>query len=415
MVRGRRPARPRNARQPDARNVIRVAGHPPIQARIREVPSGTRFANTRVMRSRRLATFFCLVVLLLTVASQVARAQGEIPAPEAWAALERGDAARAASLFREALERSPSNPVLHYGAGWSAYVLGRHDAAISALKRALEYDARFVQAAALLGTVAYANSDLDLAIRSMEKAAALAPNDGRIRQQLERWRKESDVHSSLNERTGLRFRVLFEGTAQQALGDRVSRVLESSYWTIGKALNSYPGEALTVVLYTNKQFQDITRAPAWAGGGYDGRIRLPVGGALRTPATLDRVVRHELVHAMIAHVSSRNIPTWVNEGLASVFEAPDRSWARQILARTSEVFALEDLDGGFGHLNGAEAMVAYAESAVAAEILVERLGPNLGVFLQMVGNGHTVDQALSTLNVRPEAFHAEWRKRIGLK
>jgi tetratricopeptide (TPR) repeat protein len=357
---------------------------------------------------------FCLVVLLLTVASDVARGQG-MPAPEAWAALERGDASRAASLFREALERNPHSPVLHYGAGWSAYVLGRHDAAISALKRALEFDAKFVQAAALLGTVAYANSDLDLAIRSMEKAAALAPNDGRIRQQLDRWRKESDVHATLNERTGLRFRVLFEGTQQQALGDRVSRVLESSYWTIGKALNTYPGEALTVVLYTNKQFQDITRAPAWAGGGYDGRIRLPVGGALRTPATLDRVVRHELVHAMIAHVSQRNIPTWVNEGLASVFESDDRSWARQVLSKATEVFALSDLDGGFGHLNGAEASIAYAESAIAAEILVERLGPNLGVFLQMVGNGHTPDQALSTLNVRPESFHAEWRKRVGLK
>ena len=46
--------------------------------------------------------------------------------------------------------------------------------------------------------------------------------------------------------------------------------------------------------------------------------------------------------------------------------------------------------------------MAYAESAVAAQILVERLGPNLGVFLQMLGSGHTVDQALGTLNVRPE-------------
>ena len=51
-------------------------------------------------------------------------------------------------------------------------------------------------------------------------------------------------------------------------------------------------------------------------------------------------------------------------------------------------------------------------SAIAAEILCERLGPNLGPFLQMVGNGHTVDQALSTFNVQPEAFHSEWRRRI---
>ena len=364
---------------------------------------------------RRLA-LLCLAILVVTAgADAMSSPQSELPTPEAWEALNRGDAARAASLFREALERSPHNPILHYGAGRAAFALGRYDAATWALKRALEYDSSFVQAAALLGVVAYANSDLDLAIRSMEKAAALAPNDPRIRRQLEEWRKESAVHGGLNERTTVRFRVLYEGTKQQAIGDRVSSVLESAYWTIGKQLNSYPAEALTVILYTNRQFQDITRAPAWAGGEYDGRIRLPVSGALRTPTTLDRVVRHELVHAMIAYVAPRNIPTWVNEGLASVLESSERTWVKKALAQTSEVFALEDLSDGFDHLNGAEALVAYAESAVAAEILCERLGPNLGVFVQMLGSGHTPDQALSTLNVRPEAFHAEWRKRIGVR
>jgi tetratricopeptide (TPR) repeat protein len=353
--------------------------------------------------------------LLLTAAADAASRQRELPAPEAWAALDSGDAAKAASLFREALDRNPHNPVLHFGAGCAAYMLGRYDASIASLKRALEFDATFVQAAALLGTVAYANSDLDLAVRSMEKAAALAPSDARIRQQLERWRKESSLHATLDERTGVRFRVLFEGATQQALGERVSRVLEEAYWTIGKALNSYPGETLTVVLYTNRQFQDITRAPAWAGGGYDGRIRLPVGGALRRPATLDRVVRHELVHAMIAHAAPRNVPTWVNEGLASVLESADRQWVEAVLDNASEVFPLEDLADGFDHLNGAEALLAYAESAAAAEILTRRLGPNLGVFLQMLGSGHTVDQALSTLNVRPEAFYAEWRSRLGVE
>ena len=52
---------------------------------------------------------------------------------------------------------------------------------------------------------------------------------------------------------------------------------------------------------------------------------------------------------------------------------------------------------------------------MASQVLTERLGPNLGVFLQMVGGGHSVDQALGTLNVQPEGFYAEWRKRIGAK
>jgi hypothetical protein len=364
---------------------------------------------------RRPSILLCLVTLLLTAAAEVVSARQDVRAPDAWAALERGDASRAAGLFREALERSPRDALLHYGAGCAAYALGRHDAAISALKRALDIDPAFVEAAAMLGVVAYASSDLDLAVRSMEKAAALAPSDVRIRQQLERWRRESDVHARFDAATTVRFRVMFEGTEQRAVGERVSRVLESAYWSIGKQLNSYPGETLTVLLYTNRQFQDITRAPAWAGGGFDGRIRIPVGGALRTPATLDRVVRHELVHAIIAHAAPRNVPTWVNEGLASVFESPDRTWAAKVLAGAGEVFPLEDLDGGFSGLSGREALIAYAESAVAAEILCQRLGPNLGLFLQMLGAGHAVDQALGNLNVRPDDFYAEWRRRVGVR
>ena len=136
---------------------------------------------------------------------------------------------------------------------------------------------------------------------------------------------------------------------------------------------------------------------------------------MRTPAALDRVVRHELVHAVIEHAAPRNVPAWVNEGLASILESNDRTWVKLVLDRTSEIFPLEDLSDGFGHLNGRDALVAYAESAIAAQILTERLGPNLGVFLQMMGSGHTVDQALSTLNVQPAAFYAEWRKRVGAK
>ena len=368
-----------------------------------------------MLSSRRWLACACALGII-AAGPVVAAPEGqhrELAAPEGWAALERGDAGKAAAMFREALERSPRDATLHFGAGYAAFVLGRHDAAISALKKALELDSRLVQAAILLAQVAYASADLDLAIRSLEKAAALAPKDRRIAQQLEAWRNEAALHGRFAETPGVRFRVLFEGQAQQALGERVARVLESAYWTVGKVLNTYPSETLTVILYTDRQFQDVTRAPAWAGGGYDGRIRLAVGGALKTPAALDRVVIHEFGHAAIASVAPRNVPAWVNEGLASVLDSQDRSWSRRVLRQATTLIALEDLEHGFGDLDGPTAMLAYAESAVAAEILCERLGPNLGPFLQMLGSGHTVDQALSTLNVRPEAFHAEWRRRVG--
>lgn len=364
----------------------------------------------------RIAVFaaFCIAVPA-TASSRAFDQHDGLPAPEGWAALERGDAAKAAAIFREALERSPMNAALHYGAGYAAFVLGRTDAALSSLRRAVEYDPRSAQAALLLGQVAYAAGDLDLAIKSFEKASALLPADRRIAQQLDQWRRESALHNRFEERPGVRFRVLFEGAEEQAISERVAGVLEAAYWSIGKKLNTYPGETLTVILYTNRQFQDITRAPAWAGGGYDGRIRLPVGGALKSPRTLDRVVTHEFVHAVVASAAPRGVPAWVNEGLASYLESGDRTWAMKVLRRADGIIPLEELQGGFGELDGDTALVAYAESLVAAQLLCERLGPNVGPFLQMLGSGHSVDQALSTLNVPPDGFQAEWRRRVGLK
>jgi tetratricopeptide (TPR) repeat protein len=339
----------------------------------------------------------------------------ELPAPEAWAALDRGDAAKAAALFREELDRRPRNAMLYYGAGYANFALGRNDAAISLLKHAIEYDPKFVSAMVLLAQVAYQSADLDLALRTMEKAAALAPRDRRIAKQLEMWRSESAVHRALEEKPGTHFNVLYEGSTDRALGNHVSAVLEAAYWRIGQTLSIYPAEALNVILYTNRQFRDITRAPAWAGGGYDGRIRLPVGGALRSKQSLERVVTHEFVHAVIRTAAGNNVPTWVNEGLASYLEGPDRTWVTKVIRAAPELIRLEDLANGFDEFDGATALLAYAESTVAGELLCERLGPNVGTFLQMLGRGHSVDQALSTHNVQPETFYAEWRKRIGAR
>jgi len=361
--------------------------------------------------------YLCAALLsaTLTASSTYGQSAQQLPAPEAWAALDRGDADKAAAIFREELERSPGNAALNYGAGYAAFSLGRNDAAISYLKHAIEANPQFVQAMVLLSQIAYQSADLDLAVSMLEKAATIAPRDRTIAQRLDQWHREAALHSRFEMRSTERFRVSFDGAAEKATGDRIAAILESAYWRIGKTMNTYPSETLNVILYTNRQFQDITRAPAWAGGGYDGRIRLPVNGALRSPKTLERVVTHEFVHAVIHNAAGESVPTWVNEGLASYLESTDRLWVADALRRADGRLDIDDLSDGFGQFDSGTALVAYAESLVAGQLLCERLGPNLGPFLQMLGSGHSVDQALSTNNVQPDQFYAEWRHRIGMK
>lgn len=358
-----------------------------------------------------LAAALALILASPVLSFAQSRSREGLPAPAAWEALDRGDAAKAAAIFREALDRSPRNAALHFGAGYAAHLLGRRDAALSSLRKAVEIDPDFASALVLLAQVAYQSGDVDLAIRSLEKGLKLQP-DATGTRQLEAWRAESSLHRGFSERPGAHFNIRFEGSFDQAISDRVSAVLESAYWRIGQAFNTYPGEALQVLLYTNAQFKDVTRAPDWSVGRFDGRIRLAVAGAMRTPQTLDRVLTHEFVHAVIAHAAPRGVPAWVHEGLASYFESSDHSWATRALRGSRILIPLEDLDAGFGDLDAATALVAYAESLVAARLLVERLGSSLGLFVQMLGSGHTVDQALSTLNVQPDQFRAEWKRRV---
>jgi tetratricopeptide (TPR) repeat protein len=362
--------------------------------------------------SVRRSLFVVCVVICVAFGSRL-RAQ-ELPAPEGWAALERGDASRAAAIFRDALDRSPQNAILHYGSAQASLALGRTEAAISSLKQAIQYHPRFLQAMVQLAQVAYEAADLDLAVRTLEKAAALAPRDRNIAGQLAAWRKEATLHGSFVTRPGVRFNVLFEGPRQQAVGERVSAVLESAYWNIGKILNIYPGASLDVILYSNQQFRDITRAPSWAGGGYDGRIRLPIGGALKSPQSLERVVVHEYIHSVVRHAGGENVPAWLNEGLASYLEPGDKSWAGKTLRASQIRIAIADLKDGFGNFDGDLALVAYAQSQVGAQLLYERVSPHMGPFLQLLGNGHSVDQALSRHGIEPTAFYAEWSKRVGL-
>ncbi len=348
------------------------------------------------------------VVLLLSFTPQQTI---DDPVRAGWEAIQTGDGEKAASAFRRALATNPRDARTLVGAGIAAHLLGRDDDAISSLKRALDVQPDYAYAAYILGQVAYEHGDLDLAIRSFETVVKLSPGNREIYNQLQQWKKEAALHASFNERQDARFKILFEGPEQRAIADRVAATLDAAYLRVGKALNAYPPETITAILYTKEQFRDITRSPGWAGGAYDGRIRIPVRGALNSAAELDRIVTHEFVHAAIQALAPRGIPTWLNEGLASYFEPGQAAWLTRSLRTAPQLIPLSQLEEGFGRFAGEEALVAYGESVIAARVLVERLGPNFPVFLQYVGNGTSVEQSLLLFNLTYADIERAWAQR----
>jgi hypothetical protein len=187
-----------------------------------------------------------------------------------------------------------------------------------------------------------------------------------------------------NETRGAHFRVVFEGPEDQAMARRVVEMLEQQHARIGQLLRSYPDESIDVVLYTLQQFQDVTRAPAWAVGAYDGVIRIPARGADNNVADLERVLAHEFVHALVASLGGPSVPAWLNEGLAVVLEPRGRVSVddlRRMLELTDKPPQLDALNAGFGGMNSTTAQLAYAVSAVAVQRMLDRRGPDAVVVL----------------------------------
>jgi len=170
--------------------------------------------------------------------------------------------------------------------------------------------------------------------------------------------------------------------------------LEAAYWRIGTTLLAYPSGIITVVLYTDEQFRDITRSPAWAGGVFDGKIRVPMRGALNDPRQLEKVLAHEFTHALVKSLAPRGVPTWVDEGLAVVFEMGDLKWAERLARQAPFLVPLPRLHDGFLSLPADQVPLAYAESALAVRMLIERGGiPALTALLQDLAEGQEFTQS----------------------
>ena len=312
-----------------------------------------------------------------------------------WDAIREGRNEDAATAFAAAIEAEPRDPSLYLGAGLAAQLQGQTSKARESLEQSLKLAPNFTTASLLLGDLLYRDSDLQGAIAVFEAAAKYAPNDKTLATRLARLRQEPSPDNGYFQSRSAHFTVLFEGPADDEMARRALDLLESAYWRVGTALYTFPDGVITVVLYTEEQFRDTTRSPSWAAASYDGRIRIPMRGALdQAPGELERVLTHELTHAMIRAIAPRGVPTWLNEGLAVMFEPDGSRWAGATLEASRGRIRLGDLAGSFDALSGNQARVAYAESADAARRLFDQVGgAGVVALLQDIARGVPLAEA----------------------
>ena len=320
----------------------------------------------------------------------------------------------ALTAFTEAASMSPRDASVSVGAGVAAFMLGQHDVAEVWFERALDSNPGSMTASEWLGELHYRADRVDRAIAVYEAALArspMSPAAAALSRRLGSWRREIALHGAFAELRGTHAAVRYRGPSDEALARRVLERLERAYSRVGGMLGAYPSQPTSVVLYTREEFEEVTRLPSWTVAAYDGRIRLPLSGATDDPgdnAELDRVLTHELVHAIVATLAGRNAPVWLNEGLATLLEPAGSADVEAPLAQGRARFPLSRLHETFLRLDTRDARVAYAVSARAVRRMTELAGtPAIVGLLADLGSGVRFDHAFrQRLSIRYDAFQS---------
>jgi tetratricopeptide (TPR) repeat protein len=294
-----------------------------------------------------------------------------------------------------------------------ALVLGELERAVELFERCLEanpeqdvFAKNLAEALARLARRA-AQEDpgaLDMAIALLERALELDGTRDDLHALLARWKAALEAEGEFWTDETAHFILSYDGERTELLKHgytEITRLLEDVYGEFHDVLNHEPvgaGEQkIRVLLYDREEFTRITGVGHWAGGVFDGTIRIPVKEYARERRSFERVLRHELVHAFVQSIAGKDVPAWINEGLAQWLEDRNRvqrvELARERLAG-KPLFALSDLQRSFTTLGDEEQIAtAYAQSLAFLASLEQWYGDQvLFEMLRGCGTGRTCEE-----------------------
>ncbi len=233
-----------------------------------------------------------------------------------------GELARAERAFGEVIEIHDDS-YARFGLGYLHFMRFEDRVARGHLERAVELDPKYARSRVLLSLLDYRAGESDSALKMIEAAARLAPDDKEARALLDRWRHELPYAARLVEtRRGL-FVIRSDPKIPDHRRRRVTEMLETSRREIGEALAHSGRQPVVVLLFTEEEFHLATGSRHWVGGTYDGRLKLPVPTGDDLPraelAQLESAVRHEMAHVTLRELLPE-CPAWLNEGIAPHFE-----------------------------------------------------------------------------------------------
>jgi tetratricopeptide (TPR) repeat protein len=326
----------------------------------------------------------------------------------------------AAASFDRARELFPDIPRYYVMRGIALYYSKYPDAAQNELERARGIGGDAPDILFYLAKIQYDAGSLEAAVELLEKAVALKPDFMAAKGLAEKLRRELSVEKSMDRGYSSKFVISYDAEMKSHLAGDILSTLEDAYSSVGRDLSSFPTGRITVILYTKKDYKTVTAGPDWSGGLYDGKIRLPVGGAQELSDQLKSVLFHEYTHVVVQEITHGNCPTWLNEGLAElqgrkIFNHPLIDLGKA--AKSGAFIPFAKMETGFTSLSSKEAALSYQQSYSLVNFMVNSYGwPKVTEILLNLGAGMgsaaAIKKAMGDFGLDFDGVVDEWRRQM---
>jgi tetratricopeptide (TPR) repeat protein len=327
-----------------------------------------------------------------------------------WRTLAGGRPDEAALLFKQGLALAPRDPALLRGAGVASVHAGRAADALAPLEAAAHIDPD-AQVHLLLARLYDSRDEPDRAIAYLREIVAVEPEHEEARRLLDKVERERRIESGFKREVGRHFVVKYRPGADPSMRRLIVAGLEAARERVAADLGDIDHEPVMVILYEREQFDSVARAHRWVTGLFDGKIRLPLGGALPRRPELARLLVHEYAHAVIHHRSRGRAPRWLHEGLAQTLEGrmPTTS-----LAAPGRI-TLEGLEALVSDADPRRAHAGYEVALFVVADLLERGGmTSMRMLLGRLAAGDTLATAAPAVyGWRLVELESQWHRQLG--
>lgn len=267
-----------------------------------------------------------------------------------------------------------------------------------------------------LGNEYYRRGDTEKALKNLDLAIWFDSTDKDLMEDRQKVFTSNKEEKNYTEEVGSHFNVKYEEGKNSLAGSIVSDILEDAYYTIGSEIGFYPENSVSAVVYSKKKFSSVTDTPDWAGGLYDGRIHIPVGGVKEKTKKLESIIYHEYTHVLVQLIGKGQAPSWINEGLAQHIEGltekdiPENLAAKYNKSRLS----LEKLEGSFLDMKGGDVDLVYGVSLSVTKYLIEVYGAfAVTNIIKEVSTGITAEEALiNVVGLNYATLESRWLRYI---